>query len=208
MPGLFVAVTAVGLAVTLVGERSSPQLRLIAKPIASAGFIGLALSLGATETTYGWWILVALVFGWVGDVALLGSASSWFVTGLIAFLIGHLLYVVAFVVAGASLGATAVAALVATPAAMVVYRWLRPHLSGEMVGPVAAYVVIISAMLATAVGATSAGATALILLGAVAFYLSDLLVARNRFVAPGFVNRIWGLPLYYLGQVLLAWSVA
>jgi hypothetical protein len=29
-------------------------------------------------------------------------------------------------------------------------------------------------------------------------------VARNRFVAPGVVNRMWGLPLYYLAQVLLA----
>ena len=45
-------------------------------------------------------------------------------------------------------------------------------------------------------------------LGAVAFFLSDLAVARDRFVAKGWVNRVWGLPLYYFGQVLLATSVA
>jgi uncharacterized membrane protein YhhN len=46
-----------------------------------------------------------------------------------------------------------------------------------------------------------------ILIGALAFFLSDLSVARNRFVAPGFVNRLWGLPLYYAAQLLLASSI-
>ena len=41
---------------------------------------------------------------------------------------------------------------------------------------------------------------------AVAFYLSDVSVARDRFVAPGFGNRIWGLPLYYAAQLLFALS--
>ncbi len=40
------------------------------------------------------------------------------------------------------------------------------------------------------------------------FYLSDLFVARERFVTSAFVNRLVGLPLYYGGQVLLALSVA
>jgi hypothetical protein len=38
--------------------------------------------------------------------------------------------------------------------------------------------------------------------------LSDLSVARDRFVAPGFVNRAWGLPTYFAAQLLLAASVA
>jgi hypothetical protein len=32
-------------------------------------------------------------------------------------------------------------------------------------------------------------------------------VARQRFVSEGFGNRLLGLPLYYAGQFLLAWSV-
>ena len=50
-------------------------------------------------------------------------------------------------------------------------------------------------------------AQALILGGAVAFYLSDLFVARDRFVSEGITNRVIGLPLYYGGQYLLAFSV-
>jgi uncharacterized membrane protein YhhN len=43
--------------------------------------------------------------------------------------------------------------------------------------------------------------------GALCFYISDLFVARNRFVQRQFLNRAIGLPLYYAGQFLLAFSV-
>jgi hypothetical protein len=33
-------------------------------------------------------------------------------------------------------------------------------------------------------------------------------VARDQFVAPGYKNRLWGLPLYFGSQMLLAWSPA
>ena len=46
-----------------------------------------------------------------------------------------------------------------------------------------------------------------ILAGAVTFYASDIFVARERFVKPGFDNTIIGLPLYYAGVTLLALSV-
>lgn len=203
-----VGVIVVGLVGSLIGESRDLRVRFVSKPLASSGFVALAVVLGATETAYGRWVLAALVFGWMGDVALMGSSRRWFLTGLLVFLSGHLLYVAAFVVAGWSTIPTIVAAAGVSVAGAIVLRWLRPHLPAGMQVPVTAYIAIISAMVAVAVGATAAGATPLILGGAAAFYLSDLAVARNRFVAPGLVNRIWGLPLYYLGQTLLAWSVA
>jgi hypothetical protein len=73
-------------------------------------------------------------------------------------------------------------------------------------------VVVITLMVAAASSAIrselSSTAQALVLGGAVAFYLSDLFVARDRFVVEGFTNRLVGLPLYYGGQYLLAFSVA
>ena len=36
--------------------------------------------------------------------------------------------------------------------------------------------------------------------GAFSFYLSDVFVARQRFVQPSLSNRLIGLPLYYLSQ--------
>jgi uncharacterized membrane protein YhhN len=73
-----------------------------------------------------------------------------------------------------------------------------------MTGPVIAYLMVITVRVVTAVAAFGAGATTLILLGAILCYASDIAVARNQFVAPGVVSRMWGLPLYYLAQVLPA----
>lgn len=43
--------------------------------------------------------------------------------------------------------------------------------------------------------------------GALLFYLSDIFVARDRFLKTSFLNRLVGLPIYYAGQFLLAFSV-
>jgi hypothetical protein len=43
--------------------------------------------------------------------------------------------------------------------------------------------------------------------GALGFYVSDVFVARQRFLKSEIVNRLIGLPLYYGGQFLLAFSV-
>jgi len=68
--------------------------------------------------------------------------------------------------------------------------------------PVQAYFLVISAM--TALAAQSAGQAVRRSLPRARslsrFYIS---VARDRFVRQQFANRAWGLPLYYLAQVLL-----
>jgi uncharacterized membrane protein YhhN len=43
--------------------------------------------------------------------------------------------------------------------------------------------------------------------GALSFYFSDVFVARDRFLKEEFLNRLMGLPMYYTGQFLLAFSV-
>jgi hypothetical protein len=42
----------------------------------------------------------------------------------------------------------------------------------------------------------------------VSFYLSDLSVARDRFVVTEFNNKLWGWPLYFGAQLVLAATVA
>jgi uncharacterized membrane protein YhhN len=74
--------------------------------------------------------------------------------------------------------------------------------------PVVAYVLVICAMVGTAWGAWQAGATWLIPVGAFAFLLSDLSVALDRFVGEKFVNRLWGMPLYFGSVVLIALTPA
>jgi len=47
----------------------------------------------------------------------------------------------------------------------------------------------------------------LILVGPLCFYVSDILVARNKFIKEEYTNRLLGLPLYYAGQFMLAFSI-
>ena len=72
-----------------------------------------------------------------------------------------------------------------------------------MRAPVAGYIVAITAMVALAAGAWGAGARVTLVGGALLFYLSDLCVARERFVVKSKWNGIVGLPLYYAGQLML-----
>ena len=65
----------------------------------------------------------------------------------------------------------------------------------------------ITVMIVLAAGAAAKVRNPTIFLGAAMFYVSDLSVARDKFVAPGLVNRLWGLPLYYAAQFVLAWTV-
>lgn len=196
------AITVGGLVGLLVSEHRGSDARLLFKPIASIGFVWLALDSGLPRTAPGWWILVGLVASLAGDVLLLSDKQ--FLKGLIAFAIGHAAFTVAFVASGTEWGAAAIAAVVASIAFWVVRKWLMPHVDDWLRQPVLAYMAIISLMVVTA--AASIRLTRFV--GAGLFYLSDLAVARNQFIRSEFANKLVGLPLYYAGQLLLASTVA
>jgi len=93
----------------------------------------------------------------------------------------------------------------------LVYRWLRPHL-GKMKGPVIAYIAVITVMVCAALSVLGVqdfrlSGRLMAFSGAVAFYFSDVFVARDRFMKKEFLNRLVGLPLYYSGQFLIAFSL-
>jgi len=204
---ILAAVTGALVVLVLLGEHADAPWRGWAKGVASTGFIATALAAGALDSPYGRWVLVALCMGWICDVSLVPAARTWFLVGLIAFLLSHLAYVGAFAAVGLEAGVAGLAALGLAVPAWLIGRWLWPHIPGEMRGPVAAYVVVITVMVAAAVGGIAGAAPVSALPAAAAFYLSDISVARDRFVAPFFTNRMWGLPLYYAAQIMFALSV-
>lgn len=201
--------TLFGVAGLLLAEaRGSRGSVWLAKPLASAGFVGLALAGGAAGTSYGRAVLVALGLSLAGDVLLIPQRPAVFRAGILAFLLGHLAFAGAFVVRGLQPLATLGTAAASVVPATLLLRWLAPRLPREFRLPVFAYVGVISLMLAAAAGSVAAAGDPRILAAALGFYLSDLSVARDRFVAPGFANRLWGLPLYYAAQVLFALSAS
>lgn len=199
LPFLCAGATLGLLGLHLLAEtRSLPLWRAAAKVGASLGFVGLALSLGV-DTPSDRLLLAALLLSLLGDALLISGAKPMFLAGLGAFLLAHVAYAAAF------LGRAALPLWPLPPLAVGVWltlRWLWPHL-GSMKGAVVAYCAVIAVMVAAAMGVSSGA----VRVGAVLFFLSDLLVARDRFVAPGFGNRLVGLPLYYAAQLLLASAV-
>lgn len=209
MPTALVLAIACGLgvaALVLAEWRHSSPGRWIAKPLASTAFVGVALAVGAPESPYGRAVLAGLALSLVGDVLLVPRAELAFRAGLFSFLLAHVAYAAAFVGRGVALDAALAAAAGLAVVAVFVGRWLWPHVPARLRPPVVAYILAISAMVALAVGTVAARGRPAILAGALAFFLSDLAVARDRFVAQGFSNRLWGLPLYYGAQLVLAWT--
>ena len=205
---LWATLTLVFLGLHLLAEQLEwKKLRAPTKLIASTGFLLTAISAGALELGWGRWLFAGLVLSWAGDAFLLSRARAMFLAGLVAFLAGHVAYCAAFISHGIDLRAAAFAAPVLVLVAWLVDLWLRDRVEDNMRVPVRAYIVVISTMLCLAFASYRAGASSLLLFGAIAFYLSDLSVARDRFVRREFLNRLWGLPAYYLGQLLLALSV-
>jgi uncharacterized membrane protein YhhN len=209
LPEVLTAACGVAVAGLLAAERLGHGVaKAVCKTAASTAFVGLALSLHATGSAYGQAILAALALSWVGDVCLLSERSALFLSGLGFFLLGHLAFSAAFAAGALDLSAGALGLGLMAIVSVLTLRWLWPNLGGFYRVAVTAYVLAIAAMctLAVAHGAATGGWS--IGIGALLFAASDISVARDRFVAPGFVNRAWGLPAYYAAQLLLAWSVA
>lgn len=202
---LAVTVTLIALAALLVAEATGASAGVwIAKPVASTGFVAVGVAAGALDSTFGRLVLLALLLSWWGDVLLIPKSRAIFLAGLGSFLLGHVAYAAAFVVRGVALPWLVGAAAAMVAPALLALRWLAPHVPAPMRVPVRGYVTVISIMVACAVATVAHAGGAAILAGASMFYVSDLAVARHRFVAPGFANKVWGLPLYYGGQLLLA----
>lgn len=197
------------LSVLLYAEfsRNFP-LKVAAKLVAASAFVWAGLYWGAFDSEYGRFVLAGLVLCLLGDALLLPEGSGpFFLAGLSAFLCGHIAYSMAFLQLELQAHTALVAAGCALVVAVLVLRWLWPRLAGPMQIAVPVYVAVIMAMVVLAWAAYAAGAPLLLALGATGFALSDLAVARERFVILTFANRAWGLPAYFISQLLIAASV-
>lgn len=95
---LFWSISGINL---LSGILESAQVEAISKTLIIPSLaVYLILALNKAHKTIKKWLLLALVFSWLGDVLLLGSGSStvipFFLLGLAAFLIAHIIYLISF----------------------------------------------------------------------------------------------------------------
>ena len=208
-----ILITAAGLLITLLyfEKQNDWKKFLPVKTVLSCLFIFTAVVQPHPLSGYYGLILIGLVFCLGGDVFLALPRKKMFLLGLISFLVGHVFYVLAFLTVAGMNGVAIIGTFLTIGVSAGVYKWLKPHL-GSMKIPVIFYILVISAMLCGAWAILGEPALArpgrlLVFIGALSFYISDLFVARNRFLKDAFLNRLLGLPLYYAGQFMLAFSV-
>jgi uncharacterized membrane protein YhhN len=192
-------------------EKMGPPLgRIVTKSLLSLLFVITVFLQPGADEPFTRYLKVGLILCLGGDVFLALSGLKWFRAGLVAFLLGHGLYILAFNILIPFSGWFSPGVFLILAISLGACRWLWPHL-GAMKLPVLAYVAVITLMVFGARAVFERPdlpltGKALIFWGAILFYLSDLLVARDQFIRKAFSNRLIGLPLYYTGQFLLAFS--
>lgn len=203
---ILISVIAGAVASLLRASRVGDRGEVVAsKTAASLTFVILGAIAWHAGNPVATWLVVGLALCAVGDVLLIWDHT--FDLGLASFLLGHVAYVAAF---NAATPVTQWLPWTLLPIALGglgALVWLWPHLGRRRIS-VGAYVLVITVMVWGSLAVTAAGTLDWkIAAGAILFYLSDLTVARNRFVTSDFINRAVGLPMYYAAQILIALSV-
>jgi uncharacterized membrane protein YhhN len=204
-----------GLLEVVAAVRGMRSLEYVAKPAAMLFLFGwLVQTVGFTAP--GLWFGLGILFSLAGDVLLIWD-DRYFILGIAAFLIAQLAYMIGFNILRPSLSlwALVLAVVLGLSAARVLRRLIAGARSSgrpQLVIPVVVYGTAITLMLLSALltlsnpswGAWAALAAAF---GAFLFYMSDIVLAWNKFVAPLPLGRLLNISMYELGQLLLVSGV-
>ena len=177
-------------------------LHYIAKPLTTLLIAAIAWRANG-DPGYRRAILAGMALSCIGDFALMLPFDA-FVPGLVAFLLAHLCYIVAF-----RAGFKAGRALVLSAALLAVFAGsnligLWPLLPNELKIPVVAYVLVLALMATLAIARGPRFAA----VGAVFFVISDCALAWDRFGGGIPPARLVVLSAYYLAQYCIARSVS
>jgi uncharacterized membrane protein YhhN len=196
----------------LAVHRNQPRLEYAAKPaVMIALFLWLWTSVGLQGGLL--WFGLAILFSLAGDVYLIFPQDRFFLAGLVAFLCAHAAYIIGFntplpAISGWGL---ILAVIIGINGVRVMRRFLEALAAQRQTRlriPIIVYGVVISIMLLSALLKLTdlswkPVAALLVGLGAFLFYLSDIILAWMKFVAPVQYGRTYNIFSYYLGQIAL-----
>lgn len=202
------AILCSGAAYLIAMAAENLLLRWILKPGTMLLIIALALTAVPFSRVYRGLMLAGLGFSVVGDALLLLPGNQWFALGVGSFLIAHVFYILALLTRRRP---TLVRLLSLLPIAAYGVGLLTGLHDGMFASPgngglwipIVVYVAVISVMVWTAVLSGSRSAV----IGSILFFLSDSLLAWNKFVTPMAWAGYGVMVTYYLAQYLMARSV-
>ncbi len=204
-----IAVLVLAIVDWIAADRKIKALEYFAKPatmLALLGWMWQSVGLGGPML----WFTLGVVFCLAGDVFLMLPVDM-FIFGLLAFLLGHVAYII-----GLNNGTPYINWLggILIVVLVLYVGWLYPKLARGLSSkgkaslklPVFIYALVISLMVYSAVMTfTRVGwpvAAALpVSLGALLFYASDSMLAWDRFSAPLNHARLKVMATYHLGQI-------
>ena len=203
---LFAAVELLAL------QKNQSRLEYVAKPaVMVALFLWLWTSVGLQGASL--WFGLGILFSLAGDILLMLSPDRFFLAGLVAFLFAHVAYVIGFNTPLPTLSVWGIllAVIVGINGVRVLRRILAPLATQGQANlrmPIIVYGIAISIMLLSAMikltdVSWNAGAALLVGLGAFLFYLSDIILAWMKFIAPVRHGPIYNMLCYHLGQIAL-----
>lgn len=183
----------------------SPELSGVTKPVLMPLLLAFFISrLDGLQHHLATWVKRALVFSWLGELALLGDGDLWFVLGIAGFLAAQVCYIIGFR-PFAALGPLRERPWLAIPyiaAGLSLFLVLVPDLGGLTI-PVAIYAASLVAMAVLATGVSPMTAA-----GAVLFLASDSILALTELSdrLPEAAGA-WVMPTYLAGQLLIVLGV-
>jgi uncharacterized membrane protein YhhN len=183
-------------------------IRMITKPIPV-----LCLALWAyglpQKDSYRRWLIIGLLLCMLGDILLEASAET-FLFGLIAFLLGHVAYIIMFTRDSRKLFPWRAVFVYGYGVLIFAFLYTQGDL-GDMTVPVVFYVLVIMTMVwraASRVGVAGIGrfSAHIGLIGALLFAFSDSVLAINRFAVDLPLSGYIVIITYWLGQMAIAMS--
>jgi uncharacterized membrane protein YhhN len=185
-------------------------LEYFSKPAVMAClFLWLYSSTGLQGNTF--WFGLGILFSLAGDVLLMVSLDRLFLFGLAAFLLTHISYILGFREGFTSHSewSPILMIVILVNGLGVMQRIIgamRAKGQTALASPVIVYGLVISLMLYAAVStiydpAWRTNAALSVSLGAFSFYISDLILAWNKFVSPVKNASILNITAYHLGQI-------
>lgn len=186
-------------------KHNNQTLIYILKPGTMLMIILLALS--NTPSSYAWWIIIGLLLSLIGDIFLM-IPNDRFLHGLVAFLVAHVCYILAFLQIQPQQGKVSVFFTVCLLLVSLLFfiqlvKGIRFKGGYPLIVAVFIYIVIITSMVWISILTENP----FIIMAAFLFYFSDATLAWDRFIKPLKYRHYVVMSTYFLAQYLFSLSI-